>query len=48
VSFALITFSFVSVFLIWPHPLPTTRDLQRNAMVDVVGLWSAPPRCSPG
>jgi transporter family-2 protein len=27
VSFALITFFFVSVFFILPHPLPTTRDL---------------------
>jgi transporter family-2 protein len=29
VSFALTTFSFVRVFLICPHRLPTTRNLQR-------------------
>ncbi|WP_421843688.1 DMT family transporter [Mycobacterium sp.] len=27
VSFALITFFFVALFLIMPHPLPTTKDL---------------------
>src|ERR1700693_6036467 len=37
VSFALITFFFVSIFLIWPHPLPTTRDLERMPWWAVLG-----------
>ena len=27
VSFALITFFFAGIFLVLPHPLPTTKDL---------------------
>jgi len=37
VSFALITFFFVSIFLIWPHPLPTARDLERMPWWAVIG-----------
>jgi transporter family-2 protein len=37
VSFALITFFFVSVFLILPHPLPTTRDLAAMPWWAVIG-----------
>jgi transporter family-2 protein len=37
VSFALITFFFVSVFLILPHPLPTARDLSAMPWWAVIG-----------
>ncbi len=37
VSFALITFFFVSIFLILPHPLPTTRDLAAMPWWAVIG-----------
>lgn len=37
VSFALITFFFVSIFLIWPHPLATARDLERMPWWAVIG-----------
>jgi transporter family-2 protein len=37
VSFALITFFFTSVFLILPHPLPTTRDLAAMPWWAVLG-----------
>ena len=37
VSFALITFFFLSVFFILPHPLPTTRDLAEMPWWAVIG-----------
>jgi bacterial/archaeal transporter family-2 protein len=37
VYFALITFFFVSILLIWPHPLPTTRGLERMTWCAVIG-----------
>jgi bacterial/archaeal transporter family-2 protein len=37
ISFALITFFFASVFLILPHPLPTTRDLAAMPWWAVIG-----------
>jgi bacterial/archaeal transporter family-2 protein len=37
VSFALITFFFVSVFLVLPHPLPTARDLAAMPWWAVIG-----------
>jgi bacterial/archaeal transporter family-2 protein len=37
ISFALITFFFTSVFLILPHPLPTSRDLAAMPWWAVIG-----------
>ena len=37
VSFALITFFFTGVFIILPHPLPTTRDLAAMPWWAVIG-----------
>ena len=37
VSFSLITFFFIAVFLILPHPLPTTKDLAAMPWWAVIG-----------
>ncbi len=37
VSFSLITFFFVSAFLIMPHPLPTVKDISRLPWWSVIG-----------
>lgn len=37
ISFTLITFFFAAAFLIMPHPLPTTKDLQELPWWAVVG-----------
>jgi transporter family-2 protein len=37
VSFALITFFFLAMFLVLPHPLPTTRDLAAMPWWAVLG-----------
>lgn len=37
VSFAVITFFFATLFLVLPHPLPTTRDLQQMPWWAVLG-----------
>ncbi len=37
ISFSLITFFFTAAFLILPHPLPTTKDIQNLPWWAVVG-----------
>jgi transporter family-2 protein len=37
ISFALITFFFVSAFLIMPHPLPTAKDISTMPWWAVIG-----------
>jgi hypothetical protein len=48
ISFALITFFFLSASLIMPHPLPTQRQLEEMLGGQLSGVWWAPYRSMRG